>query len=432
MSSDPVVEVEGVGKSYYIYGQPNDRLKQMIVPKLQRLAGRPLRQYYREFWALRDISFSVEPGETVGIIGRNGSGKSTLLQLIVGTLSPTLGTVTTRGRIAALLELGAGFNPEFTGRENALLNATILGLTPEEAESRIAEIESFADIGDFFDRSVKTYSSGMFIRVAFAVQASIEPDILVIDEALAVGDEKFQRKCFDRLEQLRDKGTSILLVTHSATTIERFCQRAILLHSGELHNFGPSNEVVDQYHALLYADQAAYAALHAKAMNTSEVDQPLANEVAEAAGFSGEPKAQILSIDLRNAGGEICEQFTPGDRARVSVLIKSTNRVPEMQIGIKIRTVEGVFSYGTSTLYYDCNLLAVETQETVRTDFDIELNLCEGAYFVTVAVADALVAGDMKYLDKQSDALFFRMVEPRVKAGGIAHLPVEIQITRQA
>ncbi|MBA2125582.1 ABC transporter ATP-binding protein [Hyphomicrobium methylovorum] len=431
MSSEVAIEVEGLGKSYFIYERPEDRLKQMIVPKLRRLIGRAPRLYYSEFWALKNISFSVGRGETVGIIGRNGSGKSTLLQLIVGTLSATTGSVHSRGRIAALLELGAGFNPEFTGRENALLNATILGLSNSEAQARMAEIVAFADIGEFFDRPVKTYSSGMFVRVAFAVQACIEPDILVVDEALAVGDEKFQRKCFDRLEKLRKNGTSILLVTHSATTIERFCQRALLLHQGELHNIGPSNQIVDQYHALLYADRVAYASLRAKgaATLTPPVSDP---ESTQADAETSESRATILSVRLLNDSGITCEHFTPGQSARVELKIKCSSYVPEMQIGIKIRTVEGVFAFGTSTLYHARNVVAVESDEVIGVVFQIALNLCEDAYFISVAVAGASISGDMRYLDKQTDVLFFRIAEPRVRAGGIAFLPVNIEIERRA
>ncbi len=201
MSSDDIaIRVTNLSKSYQIYETPRDRLKQFVLPRLQRIAGQAPRQYYREFRALNNVSFDVRKGETVGIIGRNGSGKSTLLQIICGTLTPTGGTVETRGRIAALLELGSGFNPDFTGRENVYLNASVLGLPQEEIETRFDDIAAFADIGDFIDQPVKTYSSGMIVRLAFAVAINVDPDILVIDEALSVGDELFQRKCFSRIE----------------------------------------------------------------------------------------------------------------------------------------------------------------------------------------------------------------------------------------
>ena len=226
MSSEFAVRVDNLGKCYQIYERPRDRLLQMLM--------RGHRQYYREFWALRGVSFAVRRGETIGIIGRNGSGKSTLLQMICGTLNPTEGSIQTRGRITALLELGSGFNPEFTGEENIFMNGAVLGLSEAEMHACFDDIVDFADIGDFIRQPVKTYSSGMAVRLAFAVQAMVGPDILVVDEALAVGDAKFQAKCFDRLNQLKQRGTSILLVTHSGEQIVTHCSQAILLDNGTM------------------------------------------------------------------------------------------------------------------------------------------------------------------------------------------------------
>lgn len=233
-AEDCVVRVRGVSKFYPIYATPRDRLKQLLMPRLQRMVGAAARRYYREFWALQDVSFDIRRGETVGIIGRNGAGKSTLLQIISGTLAPTSGTVETQGRIAALLELGAGFNPEFTGRENIYLNGSILGLSREEIDTRFDDIAAFADIGDFLDQPVKTYSSGMYVRLAFAVQACIDPDILIVDEALSVGDIGFQYKCFKRMEALRDKGVTIIMVTHSTGSILEYADRCMVVDGGRL------------------------------------------------------------------------------------------------------------------------------------------------------------------------------------------------------
>src|SRR5690606_41044718 len=227
MSCERVISVDNVSKRFEMYAQPRDRLLQFLS------FGR--RQYFKEFWALRDVSLHVCKGETVGILGRNGSGKSTLLQIIAGTLSPTTGDVDVKGKLAALLELGSGFNPEFTGRENVYLNGSVLGFSKAQMDARFDEIAAFADIGEHLDQPVKTYSSGMYVRLAFAVQACVQPDILIVDEALSVGDEKFQRKCFDYIEGLRAAGCAILIVTHSTSTVEKFCQRAALLHRGELH-----------------------------------------------------------------------------------------------------------------------------------------------------------------------------------------------------
>lgn len=252
-SSTPAVRVSGLGKCYHLYARPRDRVKQLMLPSLQRLAGRDPRRYYREFWALSDVSFEVGRGETVGIIGRNGSGKSTLLQLIAGTLFPTHGSVEVNGRVTALLELGSGFNPEFSGRENVVMSAAIIGLTAEEIAARYDEIIEFSGIGDFIDQPVKTYSSGMLVRLAFAVSVCVDPDILIVDEALAVGDEKFQRKCFARLERLRSRGTAILFVSHSEAHIIELCGRALLLESGRRILYGSPAHVVRSYQRLVYA-----------------------------------------------------------------------------------------------------------------------------------------------------------------------------------
>lgn len=241
------IRVQNLSKCYQIYDKPRDRLMQSLVPRVQRLIGTQPKQYFREFWALKDVSFEIKKGETVGIIGRNGSGKSTLLQLICGTLNPTSGTIQTNGRIAALLELGSGFNPEFTGRENIYLNATVLGLSHDEIEARFEKIVAFADIGDFIEQPVKTYSSGMFVRLAFAIQANVDPEILIVDEALAVGDTAFVHRCMDRIHTLQAGGTTILLVTHSSTTVKRFCSKAYWLNRGTIKMAGEPSAVVDAY-----------------------------------------------------------------------------------------------------------------------------------------------------------------------------------------
>lgn len=252
MSSEIAIEVSDLSKRYEIYEQPRDRLKQFVLPRLQRAVGRPPSRYFSEFWALRGVSFQVRRGETVGIVGRNGSGKSTLLQMICGTLNSTEGSISTNGRIAALLELGSGFNPDFTGRENVYMNAALLGLNKDEIDARFNDITAFADIGDFVERPVKTYSSGMMVRLAFAVQAQVAPDILIVDEALAVGDAKFQAKCFERLKQLKLDGTSILLVTHSTEQIVAHCDTALLLDGGKPVKIGQPKDVVNEYLDLLF------------------------------------------------------------------------------------------------------------------------------------------------------------------------------------
>ncbi|MDP4831288.1 MAG: ABC transporter ATP-binding protein [Cyanobium sp. MAG_185] len=249
MSSDLdqslALRVSHLSKCYSIYNHPRDRLLQAIWGHRKKL--------FRAFWALEDVSFELRKGQTLGIVGRNGSGKSTLLQMICGTLTPTSGSVQVPGRIGALLELGSGFNPEFSGLENVYLNAALLGLTKRETETRLDAILAFADIGSFIDQPVKTYSSGMAVRLAFAVQAHVEPDLLVVDEALAVGDEMFQKKCYSHLEGLKQRGTAILLVTHSCPQILQHCDEALLVHGGRLRLMGAPKTVTSAYQRLCNA-----------------------------------------------------------------------------------------------------------------------------------------------------------------------------------
>jgi lipopolysaccharide transport system ATP-binding protein len=247
MSSEISIKVENLSKCFQIYDQPRDRLKQFVMPRLQRILGQTSRQYFREFWALNDVSFEINKGETVGIIGRNGSGKSTLLQLICGTLSPTVGSVKTNGRIAAMLELGSGFNPEFTGRENVFMSAAVLGLNTDEINEKFDAIAAFADIGQFIEQPVKSYSSGMYVRLAFAVNILSDPEIMIVDEALAVGDMAFQAKCMTALNRIQARGTTVLFVSHDIGALRSLCTRGIYLDKGALQGIGPASQIAERY-----------------------------------------------------------------------------------------------------------------------------------------------------------------------------------------
>lgn len=275
MSDDPVISVQHVSKAYRIWENTSSRLTALLLesaggalPGGSR-AGRWMRDRaqhsYRDFWALRDVSFTIRRGESLGIIGRNGSGKSTLLQIIAGTLRPTEGEVKVRGRVAALLELGSGFNPDFTGRENVYLNAAVLGLTRREVDERFDQIAAFADIGDFIEQPVKTYSSGMFVRLAFAVQTAVEPKILIVDEALSVGDIFFQQRCYERMSQLIDRGVCIILASHDLASVQRFCQRTVVLQRGQMKFDGPATEGTKVFvHLEQEEKNAAYASRGAR------------------------------------------------------------------------------------------------------------------------------------------------------------------------
>jgi len=449
-SNEYAIRVNGLGKRYEIYATPRDRLKQFVIPQLQRLAGLQPSSYCREFWALRNVSFEIFKGETLGILGRNGSGKSTLLQLIAGILAPSEGSIETRGRIAALLELGSGFNPDFTGRENVYLNAMLLGMERAEVEERFEDIAQFADIGDHLDQPVKTYSSGMFVRLAFAVQAHVEPQVLIVDEALSVGDEKFQRKCFEYFDRLRANGCAVLLVTHSTSTVEKFCQRGILLDRGQIHGIGPAKEIVDQYHALLYSDEKAYL----RYLSSRKAELPSVNETVEIDDSGadahcsssvqhvsmlahGEKKpsetpgvlrAIIRKWDALDVSGEPTDVYRTGDKVRIRFLADFLQPVDEVQGGILLRTVEGVSVWGTSTTYHDQNFHCARAGTTLCFDFVMHLDICEGSYFVTLAIAEALSSHDMSYLDRKTDVIVLHVRQGRVTCTGIACLSSNISV----
>ena len=273
MSSEWAIEAHGLGKCYSLYERPGDRLKQLLWGRW-RGQRKP---YFREFWALKNVDFSIKPGEVVGIVGRNGAGKSTLLQMVCGTLQPSTGELTAKGRVAALLELGAGFNPDFTGLENIYMNAAILGLSQAQVDARLEGILAFADIGDFIRQPVKTYSSGMYMRLAFAVATSVEPDILVIDEALSVGDGAFARKSFDRIMSLKDAGKTILFCSHSMYQVEALCSRAMWIEAGAMRMIGAASDVTSAYQTSLNASVAVAPALYAQAPERSAVVVPVAS-----------------------------------------------------------------------------------------------------------------------------------------------------------
>lgn len=431
MSSDVAISIGNISKRYEMYAQPRDRLLQFFS------FGR--RQFFQEFWALRDVSFSVGKGETIGILGRNGSGKSTLLQIIAGTLAPTAGEVRTSGVLAALLELGSGFNPEFTGRENVYLNGSILGLSKEAMDRRFDDIAAFADIGLHLDQPVKTYSSGMAVRLAFAVQACIEPDILIVDEALSVGDEKFQRKCFDYIEGLRENGCSILLVTHSTASVEKFCQRGVLLHQGRVHGTGPAKEIVDQYHALLYSDERSYLRYvnqTARQKTDEQCNSAIVDEIPtieETVSHSAEEATSSLRAIIKHWGvdgptGEPCEVFRTGEKATVWFDVDILHPIREIQAGLLVRTVEGVTAFGTSTMYHQCNHKNPQPGKRVRFSFELTLDLCVGSYFITLAIAEAISHGDMSYLDRKTDIIVIKLSEIRLMATGIAMLSTHVSV----
>lgn len=356
MSSDELaIEVNNVCKCYHLYDRAPHRLKQFVVPRsvdllhrmrLGKIAGLPRPEsirYFHEFWALHSVSMHVQKGEAVGIVGRNGSGKSTLLQIIAGTVTPTFGSVRVAGRLSALLELGAGFNPEFTGRDNVFLSAAILGLTTEEVEQRFDDICAFADIGEYLLQPVKTYSSGMFARLAFSVAICVDPDVLIVDEILSVGDIAFQQKCVARMRQMRDNGLTLLFVSHSTDAIRSVCSKALLLVKGKALRFGLAEPVVDDYLNLVREE------INATTTAGSEVfRQPVpVAEFLPGHNRYGTGHVQFHSIVLRDDSGIVCQAFRFGDWVNVEIGITAYRDVDHVNISFLVRDTAGIDLTGT-------------------------------------------------------------------------------------
>lgn len=437
-SEDFSISVEGLSKRYEIYSQPADRLKQMLLPRLQRAARRYPRAYFHEFWALRDVSFDVHRGETIGIVGRNGSGKSTLLQMICGTLTPTLGSVAVKGRIAALLELGAGFNPEFTGKENVRLSGLLYGLSDDELRDRYDAILDFAEIGNFIDQPVKTYSSGMYVRLAFAVAINVSPDILVIDEALSVGDEAFQRKCFARIDQIRDGGATILFVSHAAQSVLQLCDRAILMEHGRNLLIGQPKEVIAFYQKLIYAPPQRYQEVlneiktiaspaektaHDRAAVSLPVGGIFRNDLADTERYDPSliPKStvefeshgiRICSLRIQNVQGKDVNVLMPGGAYIYSYDVEFDPSATHVHFGMMIKTVSGVELYGTDSHAEGEGIVYVPPHARIRVAFRFRALMLPGAYFLNAGCMGTTHRGD-GFLHRIVDGLMFRVEATR-------------------
>lgn len=467
MSSDTdiAISVRNVSKHYLMFKRPEDRLRQMIVPRLQRLAGRTPQHFFQDFAALRGISFDVKRGETVGIIGRNGCGKSTLLQIVCGTLQPSSGNVEINGRIAALLELGAGFNPEFTGRENVFMNAAILGLSHAETEDRFDDITRFADIGEFVDQPVKTYSSGMYVRLAFATAINVEPDILVVDEALSVGDESFQRKCFARIEDIKQRGGTILFVSHAGQTIVQLCDRAMLIDRGEKILAGRPKTVVSQYQRLvnLSGDEAetvreAIKRIDGKIENTIILDNgdkqrrgdvpvdtkrpdrsaPTTNAYEDWYDPSLKPAstvsyeadcAEILDVRFETLDGNRVNNLVTGRRYRYVYTVRALCDATDVTVGMLIKTPQGVELCGANTENVKSHRLPIiRPGEDWTIEFSFDCMLRPGTYFIN-AGAMGTIQGERKFLHRLLDAAVFRVIgAPDVLAYGHFDIGASVSI----
>jgi len=399
--------VENVSKQYRTYARPSDRLKESIT------RGRLRR--HQEFWALRDVSFELDKGSTVGVVGPNGCGKSTLLQIIAGTLEPTHGNVWHEGRVAALLELGAGFDPEFSGVENVYMNASLLGLSRRETDRLFPSIERFAEIGQFLYQPVKTYSSGMFVRLAFAIAASVEPEILLVDEALAVGDAVFQHRCLRRMQELQERGTTVLFVSHDLAAVRALCARAILLNAGRIIEDGKPAEVLNRYQKIIMAREQAYEESTTASGETTAVDEslpPLCYTYRH-----GNGSAEIIAAELTDAARHGVEIVETGESLLMRLVVRSNRNIDQPVIGFLIRNRHGISAYGTNTKEQQIEFGAVRRGEVLEAVFSFNCWLGIDDYSISCAVH----SHDGEAYDWLDGVRFFRVTSQHL-IEGIANL----------
>ncbi len=460
MSFDNVaIKIEKISKCYQVYESPTRRLKEFIFPRLDHYLGKTPRIYHEDFWALKDVSFELPRGQTLGIVGRNGSGKSTLLQIIAGTLSPTGGNVQVDGRVAALLELGAGFNNDFSGRENVYLNASLLGLSREATDDKLDDILSFADIGRFIDSPVRSYSSGMLVRLAFAVQAQIDPEILIVDEALAVGDAKFQAKCFARLKKLKQNGTSILFVSHATEQIVTHCDRAMLLDGGEMQALGAPRDIVNRYLDILFgkkkslnteraeiASQIDFAAAGEKNRaerelgnapdgdNLPSIVSQLNSVFSERPNYNpseyrwGDGTVEIVDFYFEQEGGSFPSNLTPQSDVVFAFRVLFHQRIVRPIFGFAVKTKEGVTIYNTNSEWQAVELADMGQKGTEAfISVRMATRLFEGDYFISVGISSSSIEGEIIPHDRRYDSI--HLAVGSVKSfTGLADLNARIKI----
>lgn len=417
------VEFQDVSKSYAIYDSPADRFSELI--SLRR------RKRHKEFWALHNVSFEVRSGETFCIVGENGSGKSTLLQIVAGILQPTSGTASVNGRVSALLELGAGFNPEFSGRDNVYLNGSILGLSTRQIDQRYQQIESFAEIGDFINQPVKTYSSGMIVRLAFAVAINVDPDILLVDEALAVGDIYFRQRCMRKVHELRSRGVTILFVSHATADVKAIGDRALWLEHGRIRALGDTEKVVARYLAAMVEKDSTYLKDHPVA-ERKDVPRSQAPEIVETIPNIdhryGDGRAVVIGIALLDEAGRALPQLDPGSRMVVRISVRAKDYLPAPIVGFMLRNHMGIDMAGTNSEREGRELGAMHAGDIVTVDFHIELpHLYPGSFSFSPAIADgSLHAYTM--CDWIDNAIALQMGRGDGQVYGYIHLPCRVEV----
>ncbi len=417
-SLKPAVLLDKVTKTYKLYNSPRDRLKEAFSP-----FGNT---YHRRFDALSQVSLEIQPASTVGIIGRNGSGKSTLLQCICGIIPPSEGRVKVNGRIAALLELGAGFNPEFSGRDNLYINAAILGLSQQQVDQRLDKILEFADIGDYIDQPVRSYSSGMYVRLAFSIAIHVDPEILIVDEALAVGDIHFQAKCFDRFHQFREQGVTVIFVTHDLNMVTRYCDHAYLLSHGKLVTTGNPREVVAAYRKLETGHELESADSDTGVDPSADVAQVFDLNPYEVR--YGNNKASITDGGIYDRNQEAVQILHTGDSYRISLQVQFEQAISDPVFAFTIKDVRGTDIAGTNTHFSDYTTGKFLAGESVRVDFSQSINLNAGSYLLSFGCV-SLATGELEIYDRRHDYISFQVVSQRATVG-IVDLGSSISIQR--
>lgn len=430
MTTVNAVEFQGVSKSYAIYDAPGDRLKELLTfHRLRR---------HRDFWALHEVSCEIRRGETFCIVGENGSGKSTLLQLVAGILQPTAGTVAVNGRVAALLELGAGFNPEFTGRDNVFLNGSILGLTTRQIEERYGDITSFAEIGDFIDQPVKTYSSGMVVRLAFAVAINVDPEILLVDEALAVGDIYFRQRCMRKVHELRQRGVTILFVSHAVSDVKAIGDRALWLDRGRMVEMGAPDLVISKYLAAMSEKDTAYrrhSATAAQAVrNDGQTLRPsvIVEHIPNVDHRFGDGRAEIIGIAVLDSAGQPLAMLESPSEIVVRISARAKEDLPSPIVGFMLRNQLGMDFAGTNTCREGIRLDAMRPGDIATVDFRVELpELYPASFSFCPAIADGTLEA-YSMCDWIDNALALQMSRSESGTYGFLHLPCQVEVHQGA
>ncbi len=416
------VQFESVSKSYPVYDAPGDRLKELLsFGRLNR---------HRDFWALRDITFDVRKGETFCIIGENGSGKSTLLQIVAGILRPSAGKAAIAGRVSALLELGAGFSPEFSGRDNVYLNGSILGLSRKEIDRRYSAIAEFAEIGSFIDQPVKTYSSGMLVRLAFAVAIHVDPEVLLVDEALAVGDIYFRHRCMRKVHELRNRGVTILFVSHAVADVKAVGDRALWLDSGNLVDIGPTDRIVSRYLAAMTAKDSRYLThkhavfTPAEPVHAAEVVQSIPNVDHR----HGDGRAEVIGIAILDEQGHALHLVEPSTHIVVRISVRAKEHLRSPNVGFMMRNQLGLDFAGTNTTREDTELPPMQAGDVYTVDFHLEIPaLYPGSFSFSPAIADGPLTG-YSVADWIDNAITVQMGHTGAEVYGYIHLPCRVQV----